>query len=143
MRPPSLTASERREVQMGIMRVGASPSDAFGGRSESGCLSAGSVIDGHCCKNLSGKLLKFFGGLLLGCSEGCQRLYSQSVSLLVFERKRDVAQPGSAPEWGSGGRGFKSRRPELPPRSRGKSFRRDFANAAGFASGLRSNPKRQ
>src|SRR6266545_5282921 len=25
---------------------------------------------------------------------------------------RDVAQPGSAPEWGSGGRGFKSRRPD-------------------------------
>ena len=30
-------------------------------------------------------------------------------SRLVF---RDVAQPGSAPEWGSGGRGFKSRRPD-------------------------------
>ena len=28
-------------------------------------------------------------------------------------RGRDVAQPGSAPEWGSGGRGFKSRRPDL------------------------------
>src|SRR5437867_4497349 len=28
---------------------------------------------------------------------------------LVF---RDVAQSGSAPEWGSGGRGFKSRRPD-------------------------------
>ena len=28
---------------------------------------------------------------------------------LVF---RDVAQLGSAPEWGSGGRGFKSRRPD-------------------------------
>ena len=26
--------------------------------------------------------------------------------------RRDVAQPGSAPEWGSGGRGFKSRRPD-------------------------------
>src|SRR5947199_1304566 len=26
---------------------------------------------------------------------------------------RDVAQSGSAPEWGSGGRGFKSRRPDL------------------------------
>ena len=25
---------------------------------------------------------------------------------------RDVAQPGSAPEWGSGGRGFESRRPD-------------------------------
>ena len=36
----------------------------------------------------------------------------QSVSLAVFERRRDVAQPGSAPEWGSGGRGFKSRRPD-------------------------------
>ncbi len=27
-------------------------------------------------------------------------------------KERDVAQPGSAPEWGSGGRGFKSRRPD-------------------------------
>ena len=25
-----------------------------------------------------------------------------------------MAQPGSAPEWGSGGRGFKSRRPDSP-----------------------------
>lgn len=30
-----------------------------------------------------------------------------------FGAQRDVAQPGSAPEWGSGGRGFKSRRPDL------------------------------
>jgi hypothetical protein len=36
-------------------------------------------------------------------------------SLLPSEAgvRRDVAQPGSAPEWGSGGRGFKSRRPDL------------------------------
>src|SRR5690242_14369655 len=34
---------------------------------------------------------------------------------------RDVAQSGSAPEWGSGGRGFKSRRPDsgLPAYRRG------------------------
>jgi hypothetical protein len=36
----------------------------------------------------------------------------QSVWLRVLELRRDVAQPGSAPEWGSGGRGFKSRRPD-------------------------------
>ncbi len=36
----------------------------------------------------------------------------QSVSPWEKGRKRDVAQPGSAPEWGSGGRGFKSRRPD-------------------------------
>jgi hypothetical protein len=42
-----------------------------------------------------------------------------SVSLAVYERKRDVAQPGSAPEWGSGGRGFKSRRPDFPLALRG------------------------
>ena len=36
---------------------------------------------------------------------------SLPVGLLVV-RGRDVAQPGSAPEWGSGGRGFKSRRPD-------------------------------
>jgi hypothetical protein len=33
-------------------------------------------------------------------------------SLPVRVSGRDVAQPGSAPEWGSGGRGFKSRRPD-------------------------------
>jgi hypothetical protein len=26
--------------------------------------------------------------------------------------ERDVAQPGSAPDWGSGGRGFESRHPD-------------------------------
>jgi hypothetical protein len=31
---------------------------------------------------------------------------------LPVSQLRDVAQPGSAPEWGSGGRGFKSRRPD-------------------------------
>ncbi len=31
---------------------------------------------------------------------------------LVRDTQRDVAQSGSAPEWGSGGRGFKSRRPD-------------------------------
>ena len=31
----------------------------------------------------------------------------------LVERRRDVAQSGSAPEWGSGGRGFKSRRPDV------------------------------
>jgi hypothetical protein len=30
---------------------------------------------------------------------------------------RDVAQPGSAPEWGSGGRGFESRRPDSETRA--------------------------
>ena len=30
----------------------------------------------------------------------------------TIEVRRDVAQPGSAPEWGSGGRGFKSHRPD-------------------------------
>jgi hypothetical protein len=56
----------------------------------------------------------------------------QSVSLGETRRKRDVAQPGSAPEWGSGGRGFKSRRPDFASRARrgGKSVRRSFANAA-------------
>ena len=32
--------------------------------------------------------------------------------------RRDVAQSGSAPEWGSGGRGFKSRRPDFTPSQR-------------------------
>src|SRR2546426_12548834 len=37
------------------------------------------------------------------------RLRISASRRLVF---RDVAQLGSAPEWGSGGRGFKSRRPD-------------------------------
>src|SRR5688572_28858958 len=41
--------------------------------------------------------------------------YPQSVQLRWLKLSRDVAQPGSAPEWGSGGRGFKSRRPDSPP----------------------------
>jgi hypothetical protein len=40
------------------------------------------------------------------------RLVVQSGSA-VHSGGRDVAQSGSAPEWGSGGRGFKSRRPDL------------------------------
>ena len=45
-----------------------------------------------------------------GCISCEDRVRFRSASL---ERaKRDVAQPGSAPEWGSGGRGFKSRRPD-------------------------------
>ena len=35
-----------------------------------------------------------------------------SCSPLVDSRHRGVAQPGSAPEWGSGGREFESRRPD-------------------------------
>src|SRR5882762_846176 len=38
---------------------------------------------------------------------------------LVF---RDVAQSGSAPEWGSGGRGFKSRRPDSNGEPKGSPF---------------------
>src|SRR6185503_8701444 len=54
--------------------------------------------------------------------------------------QRDVAQPGSAPEWGSGGRGFKSRRPDFAPaRSGAKYGRRGFANASRFARGLLTN----
>src|SRR5690349_10089403 len=37
---------------------------------------------------------------------------SPSVRLVKASGGRDVAQPGSAPELGSGGRGFKSRRPD-------------------------------
>ena len=39
----------------------------------------------------------------------------QATEISTFDLRpqfRDVAQPGSAPEWGSGGRGFKSRRPD-------------------------------
>src|SRR5207244_6855476 len=39
---------------------------------------------------------------------------------LVF---RDVAQSGSAPEWGSGGRGFKSRRPDWSKQMRVSGLR--------------------
>src|ERR1041385_2233168 len=37
-------------------------------------------------------------------------------------KERDVAQPGSAPEWGSGGRGFKSRRPDSNGEPNGSPF---------------------
>ena len=57
---------------------------------------------------------------------------------------RDVAQSGSAPEWGSGGRGFKSRRPDFASRAErgGKSVLRAFANAGRFARVFWSNPRR-
>ena len=32
--------------------------------------------------------------------------------MICFQIDRDVAQPGSAPDWGSGGRGFESRHPD-------------------------------
>ena len=35
--------------------------------------------------------------------------------LMIILKKRDVAQLGSAPLWGSGGRGFKSRRSDINP----------------------------
>ena len=34
------------------------------------------------------------------------------LSYLYFQTKRGVAQPGSAPQWGCGGRRFKSSRPD-------------------------------
>src|SRR6185437_6741468 len=48
--------------------------------------------------------------------------------------RRDVAQPGSAPEWGSGGRGFKSRRPDSPPALTAGGF---VVPAGFFPSSLR------
>ena len=48
-----------------------------------------------------------------GCRPRSESLYSPVCWAPGWELKRDVAQPGSAPEWGSGGRGFKSRRPDL------------------------------
>ena len=57
-----------------------------------------------------------------------------------------MAQPGSAPEWGSGGRGFKSRRPDMKkPSAFGRGFfisgRRCFADgASALPRALRSNP---
>ncbi len=35
-----------------------------------------------------------------------------TLQVVEKETKRGVAQPGSAPEWGSGGRRFKSSRPD-------------------------------
>ncbi len=37
----------------------------------------------------------------------------------LFEQSRDVAQSGSALQWGCRGRGFKSRRPDWEGRSTG------------------------
>ena len=39
-------------------------------------------------------------------------LTMKSFVIICAITKRDVAQPGSAPEWGSGGPGFKSPRPD-------------------------------
>jgi hypothetical protein len=61
----------------------------------------------------------------------CSNYYPHSVRARNTGQ-RDVAQPGSAPEWGSGGRGFKSRRPDFL-RFVGKSFRR----AQGVVGGTR------
>src|SRR5436305_5530492 len=44
-----------------------------------------------------------------GFSKQCE---GQGLSAAWHLAVRDVAQSGSAPEWGSGGRGFKSRRPD-------------------------------
>ena len=38
---------------------------------------------------------------------------SPSPTISIFPASRDVAQLGSAPEWGSGGRRFESGRPDL------------------------------
>src|SRR6267143_7107591 len=114
MRPPCLTASASRELPIGMIGVGASPSGAFGARSESGCLSAGSVIDRRDMqKPFRPGTVEFSGGNVWVVADAASHYTPQSVSLAVLERRRDVAQPGSAPEWGSGGRGFKSRRPDF------------------------------
>ncbi len=48
------------------------------------------------------------------CPRPLRRLGCRSVRGPARRRRgRDVAQPGSAPEWGSGGRGFESRRPDV------------------------------
>src|SRR5207253_9430641 len=57
--------------------------------------------------------VRFLPWLFLGVSASTR---------LVF---RDVAQPGSAPEWGSGGRGFKSRRPDCARSVTSKGGRHD------------------
>ena len=49
-------------------------------------------------------------GAGVACPGSARRLDSV---LCPRKRRRDVAQSGSAPEWGSGGRGFKSRRPDF------------------------------
>ena len=61
-----------------------------------------------------------FGGLsvdlLAGLSVDGGRVWGYTSALLLPRRigeRRDVAQSGSAPEWGSGGRGFESRRPDF------------------------------
>jgi hypothetical protein len=51
-----------------------------------------------------------------------QSLFTSVVGYMLRSRlRRAVAQPGSVPEWGSGGRGFKSRLPDqnIPPSAYG------------------------
>ncbi len=45
--------------------------------------------------------------------QNVKHLLNISNSILPKTRRRGVAQPGSAPEWGSGGRRFKSAHPEI------------------------------
>ena len=45
-------------------------------------------------------------------SNGKQNIVDTYIINSYNERKRGVAQPGSAPEWGSGGRRFKSDHPD-------------------------------
>ena len=98
---------------MGVIGVGASPSGAFGG--PVGERMPFSRIR-HRPPILQKSVLKgpspFLSAHCWVVADAASHYTPQSVSLAVFERKRDVAQPGSAPEWGSGGRGFKSRRPD-------------------------------
>src|SRR5687767_15094657 len=57
---------------------------------------------------------------------------------------RDVAQPGSAPEWGSGGPGFKSRRPDFGSRcSRRISGASTYTRPRGRAHTLAPEALRQ
>jgi hypothetical protein len=46
-------------------------------------------------------------------------LTGKNIAVISNTKIRDVAQSGSAPEWGSGGREFKSRRPDHLIKSKG------------------------
>jgi hypothetical protein len=65
--------------------------------------------------------------------EPCRRRRSpaSTAGTIDFATRRGVAQSGSAPVWGTGGRGFKSRRPDQIPIRHGFRWL-ESAHSAGF-----------
>ncbi len=95
-----------------------------------GC--GGRISTSGAAKLSAGRCWRYMSGCRKGC--GTDYVWGPRGSRVAGCRFRDVAQSGSAPEWGSGGRGFKSRRPDLKerPLAAPSSFRAAGALAASL-----------